>query len=214
LDFLSTLHAQLTDFRPLIASLTICATAVMAASAAIQAVRHDFDLFGAIALAVVTAVGGGTLRDLLIGRTPVFWMTDMTYLATAAPVGFAFFFIARQLRSGGGNRLRLLLYLDAIGLSLFTLVGASVALAADTHPIIAIILGCVTGVAGGVIRDVLCGVQPSILKEDFTATISLAGGAVYVLVRDLIDDRTSMAGVFTVMTIVRCAVVRMRERGT
>jgi len=214
LDFLSTLYAQLTDFRPLIASLTICATAVMAASAAIQAVRHDFDLFGAIALAVVTAVGGGTLRDLLIGRTPVFWMTDMTYLATAAPVGFAFFFIARRLRVGGGNRLRLLLYFDAIGLSLFTLVGASVALAAETHPIIAIILGCVTGVAGGVIRDVLCGVQPSILKEDFTATISLAGGAVYVLALEVVDETPAMAAIFIVMTIVRCVVVRLRERGT
>lgn len=214
MDVLSTLHAQLTDYRPLIASLTICATAVMAASAAIQAVRHDFDLFGAIALAVVTAVGGGTLRDLLIGRTPVFWMTDMTYLATAAPVGFVFFFIARRLRSGGGNRLRLLLYFDAVGLSLFTLVGANVALAAETPAVIAVILGCVTGVAGGVIRDVLCGVQPSILKEDFTATISLAGGAVYVLARDFIDDNTAMTVVFTVMTIVRCAVVRMRERGT
>lgn len=210
MDLISTLYAQLTDFRPLIASLTICATAVMAASAAIQ---HDFDLFGAIALAVVTAVGGGTLRDLLIGRTPVFWMTDMTYLATAAPVGFAFFFIARRLRVGGGNRLRLLLYFDAIGLSLFTLVGASVALAADTPPIISIILGCVTGVAGGVIRDVLCGVQPSILKEDFTATISLAGGTVYVLAHDLIDGNAPIAVVFVVMTLMRCVVVRIRERG-
>lgn len=213
MDLISTLYAQLTDFRPFIASLTICATAVMAASAAIQAVRHDFDLFGAIALAVVTAVGGGTLRDLLIGRTPVFWMTDMTYLATAAPVGFAFFFIARRLKSGGGKRLRLLLYFDAVGLSLFTIVGANVALAADTPAVVAIILGCLTGVAGGVIRDVLCGVQPSILKEDFTATISLAGAAVYVLALEVISETAAMAAVFVVMTVVRCVVVRLRERG-
>ncbi len=175
--------AFLADIQTLISSLTVCATAVMAASAAIQAVRHEFDFFGAVALAVVTAVGGGTLRDLLIGNTPVFWISDLTYVATAAPVGLA----------------------------LFTLVGASVALQADVPAVIAVLLGCVTGVAGGVIRDVLCGVQPSILKEDYTATISIAGGAVFVLTRDLVDGNATMAIIFVVMTIVRCVVIRIRE---
>ncbi|TDA77816.1 TRIC cation channel family protein, partial [Halomonas marinisediminis] len=73
---------MLTSLAPLVVALTVLATAVMAASAAIQAVRQGFDPFGAVVLAVVTAVGGGTLRDILIGRFPVFWIEDLTYIAT------------------------------------------------------------------------------------------------------------------------------------
>ena len=123
--------SALSSFAPLITLLTVVATAVMAASAAVQGVRQGFDPFGTTVLAIVTAVGGGTLRDLLIGTAPVFWLQDMTYLATAVPVALITFALGRTLKEGGGRRLRLLLYLDAIGLALFTLVGIQSALAND-----------------------------------------------------------------------------------
>ncbi|ABV92650.1 protein of unknown function UPF0126 [Dinoroseobacter shibae DFL 12 = DSM 16493] len=204
---------MLTSLAPLVVALTVLATAVMAASAAIQAVRQGFDPFGAVVLAVVTAVGGGTLRDILIGRFPVFWIEDLTYIATAVPVALVSYMAARSMRAGGGRRLRLLLYLDAVGLALFTLIGLQIALGAGVSPVIAIILGCTTGIAGGMIRDVLCGLQPSVLKEDLYATISLAGGAVYVVWREALSPETGLMTAFALMTFARFYVVwRTRPR--
>lgn len=204
---------MLTSLAPLVVALTVLATGVMAASGAIQAARQGFDPFGAVVLAIVTAVGGGTVRDILIGRFPVFWINDLTYLITAVPVALVAYFAARSMRAGGGRRLRLLLYLDAVGLALFTLVGLQIALAAGVSPIIAIILGCTTGVAGGMIRDVLCGLQPSVLKEDLYATISLAGGIVFVVWREALSPETGLLTAFALMTFARFYVVwRSRPR--
>ncbi|WP_424969337.1 trimeric intracellular cation channel family protein [Dinoroseobacter sp. S76] len=197
----------LTSLGPIVFALTVLATGVMAASAAIQGARQGFDPFGATVLAIVTAVGGGTLRDILIGRFPVFWINDLTYLATAIPVALLTFLAARRMRAGGGRRLRLLLYLDAVGLALFTLVGVQIALGAGLSPVIAVILGCTTGVAGGMIRDVLCGLQPSILKEDLYATISLGGGTVFVIWREALSPETGLMTAFALMTAARFFVV-------
>lgn len=91
-------------FATLVTFLTLLATSVMAISAAIQAARHGFDLFGATVLGIVTAVGGGTLRDLLIGATPVFWIGDITYLATAGPLAFITFrWRKRWMPEAGGG---------------------------------------------------------------------------------------------------------------
>ncbi|PCJ93507.1 MAG: hypothetical protein COA52_06440 [Hyphomicrobiales bacterium] len=200
----------MSSFTPLITVLTILATAVMAASAAIQGARQEFDPFGAIVLATVTAVGGGTMRDLLIGATPVFWLQDMTYLATAVPVGAAAYFLSGKLTEGFGQRLRLLLYLDAIGLALFTLVGVQVALDHNMSVVAAIVLGCLTGVAGGMIRDMLCGLQPTILKQDLYATISLVGGALYILSQKYLTEEVSLGLTFVFITAVRCLVIYRR----
>ncbi|MBO9399840.1 trimeric intracellular cation channel family protein [Shimia sp. R9_3] len=187
---------------------TIIATAVMAASASIQGVRHTLDLFGATLIGVATAVGGGTLRDLLLGRTPVFWIEDLSYLATAVPVAVAMYFVATRLPSGNGRRLRLLMQLDAIGLALFTLVGVRVALDMSTHPAIAVVIGCITGIVGGIIRDVLCNVTPSVLKEDLYATVSLIGGGIYVLSAPTIGGTLSFALCFVLMLIARLILIK------
>ncbi|MBO9407739.1 trimeric intracellular cation channel family protein [Shimia sp. R9_1] len=187
---------------------TIIATAVMAASASIQGVRHTLDLFGATLIGVATAVGGGTLRDLLLGRTPVFWIEDLSYLATAVPVAVAMYFVATRLPSGNGRRLRLLMQLDAIGLALFTLVGVRVALDMSTHPAIAVVIGCITGIVGGIIRDVLCNVTPSVLKEDLYATVSLIGGGIYVLSAPIIGETLSFALCFGLMLIARLILIK------
>lgn len=197
----------MSEFASLTTILAIIATAVMAASAAIQGHRQEFDPFGATVLAIVASVGGGTLRDLLIGATPVFWLTDMSYLATAVPIGLLTYYLARKLKKGGGRRMRLLLYFDAMGLALFTLTGAQAALASDLSITSAIVLGCITGVAGGMFRDVLCGIQPSILKQDLYATISIIGGAIYTIGRDYMPETAILAVAFIFMITLRSIVI-------
>lgn len=190
--------------------LTVVATAVMAASGALQGVRQGFDPFGTAVLAVTTAVGGGTVRDFLIGATPVFWMEDMTYLLTAIPVSLVAHFIGKRLKEGTGRRDALLQYFDAIGLALFTIVGVQAGLDAELPFIAAIILGCVTGVVGGMIRDVLCGITPTVLKQDLYATISLIGGSIYVGLLNYTRPELSLIVAFLIIVILRFYVIWRR----
>ncbi len=187
--------------------LTIVATAVMAVTAAIQGVRQGFDPFGVVVLAIVTSIGGGTLRDLLMGTTPVFWLIDTTYLVTAVPVALMTYFLSKTYGERDGKRLRFLLYLDGIGLALFTLVGIQSALVGSLPMLSVIVLGCLTGVAGGMFRDMLCGLQPAILKQDLYATVSLIGGTIYIVSREWIDETTSLILAFIFMITLRSFVV-------
>ncbi len=192
--------------------LTIFATAVMAASAALQAARHGLDPFGATVLGLVTAVGGGTVRDLLLGLTPVFWIEDARFLATAIPASLVSYVIAQRMPSGNGQRHRLLLRLDAIGLALFTLLGTQVALDAGFSGPTSVIVGCVTGTVGGMIRDLLCSVTPSVLKEDLYATISLAGGSLFVLTLSQVPENSAVLISFAAMLAVRLLVLELGNR--
>ncbi|KPA21060.1 hypothetical protein shim_25250 [Shimia sp. SK013] len=187
--------------------LTVIATAVMAASAAIQGARLELDLFGATVIAVATAVGGGTLRDMLLGRVPVFWITDLTYLYSAVPVAVVTYFVATRLPAGNGKRLKLLMQFDAVGLALFTLVGVRVAQEMQTHVVIAVVIGVITGTVGGMIRDVLCNVTPSVLKEDLYATISLVGGVTYLILDKWVGEEIAVGVGFLGMLIVRLIVI-------
>lgn len=195
------------DIETFLLILNVTATAVMAASASIQAVRQEFDPVGAVFLSIVTAVGGGTLRDLMIGATPVFWLKDPTYIATAVPVGFVMFFLADRMEGGQGQRRKLLAYLDAIGLALFTLVGLRVALGYGISPPFAVALGCVTGIGGGMFRDVLSGLTPIVLRKDVYASLSLAGGGLYILLLPHLGDRASVAAAFIAIAVARVVVV-------
>lgn len=190
--------------------LSLLATSVMAASAAIQAHRVHMDPFGATVLAIATAMGGGTLRDLFLGLTPVFWITDTRYLAVAVPVALISFALATQMSSGNGRRLKVLMQLDAIGLALFTLTGVQVALDTGISPILAIVIGCVTGTAGGMIRDLLCNMTPSLLKEDLYATLSLLGGAVYLLMLTYLGETLAAALGFATILMARLLVLHLK----
>lgn len=189
--------------------LTVLATATMAVTGVIQALRHEFDPLGAAVLAFITAVGGGTVRDLLLGATPVFWINDLIYIATVLPVVAVSYLFVRQLRAGSGRRERILNYVDAVGLALFTLLGVQKALNFDVHPIITVIMGAITGTAGGMIRDVLCGEKPVVLRQDLYATLSLAGGASYLLLREVTSVQTSLLTSFFLIAVSRIIVIRL-----
>lgn len=153
------------------------AIAVFAASGALEASRKRLDAVGFVLIAIVTGFGGGTVRDLLLGRTPVFWLKAPGLLAVCAVVGVFVFFFAHRIES----RFRALLWADAVGLALYAVVGAETALAAGVDPWAAVLLGTVTATFGGILRDILCNELPLILRKEIYATAAAAGAAVFVL---------------------------------
>lgn len=195
------------DHVTFILFLTILATSVMAASAAIQAVRYGFDYFGAVFLSVITAIGGGSLRDVLIGISPVFWLEDQIYLLTAIPVGIITFFLTKKIDFRTGSKLKLLSLFDAVGLALFTLIGVKVASANDLSIMVSVILGCITGIGGGMLRDMLCGETPIVLKKDIYATLSIVGGALYLGLSNHFPDKVSIIIAFLFIALTRAYFV-------
>jgi uncharacterized membrane protein YeiH len=156
------------------------AVAVAAVSGVLAGQGKRVDLFGVLVLALVTAFGGGTLRDLLLGDVPVIWMREPHLLTTASSAAFATFIAARYFHPP----VYTLLVADAFALALFTMIGTKKALAWGVAPSIAVTLGVITGVAGGIIRDVLTGEIPLVFRPQIYlyATAALVGAVVFVLV--------------------------------
>lgn len=164
--------------------LDIIGTMAFAMSGALTAMSKKLDLFGVFIIAFVTAVGGGTLRDIMIGRTPVGWMLDLKYVYVII-IGFVLAILFRKKF----NRLRTSLFLfDTIGLGVFTLIGLEKGINIGLHPIICIALGTMTACFGGVIRDILCTEIPVIFRREIYATICILGGIVFFLLRRLNMD--------------------------
>ena len=164
--------------------LDILGTIAFAISGVLVALNKRMDPFGVLIIAFVTAVGGGSLRDVLIGIQPVSWMTNMTYVyvifgATVFAVVF----------KGKLTYLRKSLFLfDTIGIGLYTVVGIEKGIVADLHPIICIALGTMTACFGGVIRDILCNEIPVIFRKEIYATACILGGLTYFLLREFMAD--------------------------
>ncbi|MEC5396716.1 trimeric intracellular cation channel family protein [Uliginosibacterium sp. H1] len=177
--------------------------AVFAISGALAAGRIGLDWLGVSIIAAVTAIGGGTLRDILLAR-PVFWLRDPIYLyvilgATLLTIVWGHFLTVP---------LPALLILDALGLALFALAGAQIAEEAKLPPIIIVLAGTMTGVAGGVVRDVLCDRIPLLLRGDIYATAAIVGILVYLLVHRLGTRRgAAFAAGFAVVFGVRLAAI-------
>lgn len=151
-------------------------TVVFAISGALVAARKSMDWMGFAILATVTGIGGGTLRDLLLGR-PVFWIVHWEYIVICVVTALATFYLLRHVH----RRLSWLLWADAVGLAAFSVLGVQIALASGTSPFIAIIMGMMTAAFGGLIRDVLAGEPPLLLHREIYASAALSGGVVYVL---------------------------------
>jgi len=162
--------------------LDMAGVIVFALSGVILACRSRMDPFGMLVLAAVTGIGGGTLRDLVLGVRPVFWVSDPTYLwvilATVGVSILGFHYIHRLSRV-------FLPVADAFGLALFTVIGTHKALQLDAPGVVAVLMGLLTGVAGGMVRDVLARRVPMVLRQEIYATASIAGGIVYVALATL-----------------------------
>ncbi len=185
--------------------LDLIGVAVFAVSGALVAGRKSLDLLGVVVIAVVTAIGGGTIRDVLLDRSPIFWIDNTTYLlVTLAAAAFTTVYTRYQKPP-----LKALLIADAFGLALFTVSGAQIAQQAGLPWVSVVLMGAITGAAGGVIRDVLCAEIPLILRRDIYASAALAGGGMYVLLLALsvADLAATLAGMATVLALRFSAIL-------
>ena len=165
------------------------------------------DVFGVFIIAFVTSVGGGTLRDVLIGQTPVTWMENMIYVYVII-IATIFSIIFRKRI----DYLRVSLFLfDTIGIGLYTVVGIEKGLAIGLHPIICIALGTITACFGGVIRDILCNEIPVIFRKEVYATACILGGITYFVLRELpIDNNIVFVISGSVVIAVRLIAVKFK----
>jgi uncharacterized membrane protein YeiH len=170
--------------------LDLVGVAVFAVSGVLAARNGGLDLLGVIVIAAITAIGGGTLRDLLLHRYPIFWITDAQYLTVIMASALLTVAYVRVRPPPG----KTLLVADAIGLALFALSGAQVAEAAQCPVIIVVLMGTMTGVAGGVVRDVITAQVPLILRRDIYATAAIVGIALYLLLQAFGLQRSAAFG--------------------
>jgi uncharacterized membrane protein YeiH len=153
----------------------VLGTFAFAVSGATAAIQNRYDLFGILVLAFATAIGGGTIRDILVGNVPVSWLTNSLAIGSV----FAGFLFTVTLHRHIRKLQSWIFFFDAVGLGLFTVMGVQVGLNAEMGLGISIALGTITGCFGGVVRDILSGARPLIFRKEIYATASIMGGLIY-----------------------------------
>lgn len=175
-----------------------------AVSGALRAGREGMDIFGVLVVAAVTAIGGGTVRDVLLDD-PVYWLTDVTYLYVILAAAVSTLVYARLRRPPA----RALLVADAFGLAVFAVLGVRAGLEAGTSPLVAVLMGAITGVVGGAVRDVLCRETPMILRREIYATAAIAGATTYVALSAWVGPgAVTLTASIAVTLLLRLAAVR------
>ena len=185
--------------------IDILGTIAFAISGVITATKKRMDLFGILIIATVTSVGGGTLRDLLIGKSPVTWLLNSTFvyiIVITTVIGIIFRKQLRYVR-------RSLFLFDTIGIALYTITGVEIALLVNLDPVICVALGTITACFGGVIRDILCNEIPVIFRKEIYASACIAGGALYVILNSygVSSGINALVSGFVVVLIRTLAVI-------
>ena len=186
--------------------LDLVGTLVFAISGSMAASSKKLDLFGAAFIAFVTAVGGGTVRDLLLGTTPVGWMQNTTYIYfILGGVGITFLFKAwvRKLR-------KTLFLFDTIGIGVFTILGLSKALILEVPALIAVMMGMFSAVLGGVIRDILINEIPLIFRKEIYAMACIAGGTAFVFLQDILSFEWNITATISLIIAIRIVVIKFK----
>ncbi|UPS91545.1 MULTISPECIES: trimeric intracellular cation channel family protein [unclassified Bizionia] len=188
-------------------AIDILGTIAFAISGVLVALSKRMDVFGILIIATVTAVGGGTLRDVLIGETPVSWMLNLNYIYVILASTVLTIIFKNKI-----DYLRKSLFLfDTIGIGLYTVVGVEKGISAGLDPIICIALGTMSACFGGVIRDILCNEIPVIFRKEIYATACILGGLTYFLVRKLpIDNNVVFIIAGLVVITIRLLAVRFK----
>jgi uncharacterized membrane protein YeiH len=177
---------------------------VFTISGAFSAMQKRFDAFGVLIIGFVTATGGGTIRDILIGYTPVSWMREIEIPIVIFLTGIATLFFKHYLKS-----FKITFFLiDAIGLGLFTMIGIQKGINAGLDPGICIILGTITGSFGGVLRDILLNEIPQIFRKEIYATACIVGGTAYFLLITSFDK--DLSKLITIALIVGIRIIAVR----
>lgn len=190
---------------------SLLGVAVFAISGVLAAGRKGFDFFGVVVIALATAIGGGTLRDILLDRRPIFWIGDPNYFYVSVAAALLALWWVHHRRPP----LKLLLYADALGLALFTISGTRIAYELGVGPVVSVLMGCITGVAGGVFRDILSAEIPLLLRDrEVYATASMAGAVVYLVVHECANVAQTPAAVCGIasVAVIRFAAISWRLR--
>jgi uncharacterized membrane protein YeiH len=191
-------------FQTVTSALDWLGIVAFAVTGALVASRKRMDVVGFVVLGTVTGIGGGTLRDVLLG-SPVFWVREPAYLVTCALASVVVFFAAHIPQS----RYRYVLWLDAVGLALFAVTGAEKAAQAGAGAIVAVAMGVTTATFGGIVRDLLGGESPVILSREIYASAALAGAAVLVVLMAAGAARELAVGSgFAIALAIRAAALR------
>ncbi|RVT99439.1 trimeric intracellular cation channel family protein [Rhodovarius crocodyli] len=193
------------SFDSVLSAIDTVGMVAFAISGALAAARQRMDVVGFVLIAVITGLGGGTLRDLLLGRLPLFWLRAPELLAIIAIAAVAVFVAAPRFRMGE----RLLVWADALGMALYAVLGAEIALLAGADPWAAMLLGVVTASFGGILRDVVCNEVPLLLTREIYLLAALAGAACFVSLRltGVWRDHAVVAGMVVAFGI-RAAAIR------
>lgn len=211
----------MTNWETIMPWLEIIGTIAFAVSGAGTGYQKGMDVFGVVIMGIVTAVGGGILRDVVLGNTPPLAFRDPVYLLAAAGTSVAVFVFVLRRPGGTENRLRrrltlfnerLLLLADAVGLGAFTVSGIKVAYAHSymDNPFLLLFVGVVTGVGGGVLRDLFAGETPQIFRKHFYATASMLGAAVTIALLAAAGGTAAYCGGLVTVIVLRMLAVRYR----
>lgn len=184
--------------------IEVVGTIAFAVSGSVSAINKRYDLLGVLMMAFVTAIGGGTLRDVLIGNTPVTWLRDVSAPAIILATGFATILFRNHIK----NFQNTLLIFDALGLGFFTVIGIQKGLAAQLHPAIGVALGTITGCFGGVIRDILLNTTPALFHKEIYATACITGGTFYCLALSFLPSR--MAETVSILLILTIRILAVK----
>ena len=180
-------------------------TLVFAISGAMAASHKKLDLFGAAFIALITAVGGGTIRDLFLGETPVSWMKDVTYVyIILGGVGLTFLF-----RTVLAKLTRTLFLFDAIGIGVFSILGLQKALILDLHPIVAVMMGMFSAVLGGVLRDTMINRIPLIFRKEIYALACIIGGSIFLMLEN-IGLRFEISATISILLIITIRMLSIK----
>lgn|SRR5690554_2417773 len=188
-------------------TLDILGTVAFAISGSLAAINKKFDFFGVLIIALATAIGGGTLRDLLIGNTPVSWLMNLQtfYIIIISAIITVIF--RRKL---GILRTSLFLF-DTIGIGIFTIVGIEKGLSVDLSPVVCILLGTITACFGGVTRDILCNEIPVIFRKEIYATACLLGGLMFFILKYFsVNDNFIYIATAGTIIVIRILAVKYR----
>ena len=192
-------------FADSIAFLDWLGIVVFAVTGALVASRHQMDVIGFMMLGTVTGIGGGTLRDLLLGIHPILWIEQPLYIAVCVVVSVAAFFTAHLAQS----RERLILWLDAGGLALFAATGAERALSVGAHPIVAVVMGIISACFGGIIRDTLSHQRSIIFSREIYVSAALASATIFVAAEKLaVASEYGLSAAIVVGFLIRGGALR------
>jgi uncharacterized membrane protein YeiH len=198
------LPVEATTLAEILLVLDLIGVAVFAISGALEAARRQMDPIGFIIVGTATGIGGGTLRDLVLGR-PVFWVQDQTFLITTVLVSVSVFWWAKALRS----RFALLVWMDALGMAMFAVAGTQKAVSLGAPGFVAALMGVMTASFGGLMRDVLCGEKPLIFHKEIYATAALVGAVAFLGLRETaLSQEVQTVLAFLAALLVRAAAIR------